>query len=165
VDAARAASAAAPALDALLDTILEAPTRDEAVRLGCEAAAPVGRCAVFLGLKRDVLQGREASGGGVSRAAVQRVWIPAKSASIFREAVAGGSPHLGPYGTSSADGIFQAAIGSRGGVVLVQPVLVAGKAVAVLCVDGLHEGGATRVERVAGALGEAFERLILSKKA
>jgi hypothetical protein len=35
----------------------------------------------------------------------------------------------------------------------------------VLCADGVHEGGAARIERVARALGEAFERLILSKKA
>jgi hypothetical protein len=163
--AASSTSAASDAPDALLAAIRAASSRDDAVRLGCEAAAPAGRCAVFLGLKRDVLQGREASGGGVSRAAAQRLWIPVKSASIFRDAISSGTPHLGSYGTSSADGIFQAAIGSRGGGVVVQPVLVAGKAVAVLCVDGLHEGGATRVERVAGALGEAFERLILSKKA
>jgi hypothetical protein len=151
--------------EALLASIRAAATRDEAVRLGCQAAAPSARCAVFLGLKRDVLQGRDASGAGVSRAAVQRLWIPVKSASVFRDAVANGTRYLGPFGTTSADGVFQAAIGSRGGEVLVQPVLVAGKAVAVLCADGVHEGGAARIERVARALGEAFERLILSKKA
>jgi hypothetical protein len=152
-------------LDALLTAIRGAATRDEAVRLGCEASAPVGRCAVFLALKRDVLQGREVSGAGVSRAAVQRLWLPVKSASVFRDPVSNGTRYLGPYGTSSADGIFQAAIGSRGGNVLVLPVLVAGKAVAVLCTDGLHDGGGERIERIAQALGEAFERLILSKKA
>ena len=101
------------------------------------------------------------------REAVFNLWIPVKSASVFREAIARGVPHLGPYGSSSADAIYRVAVGSDGGDALVQPVLVAGKPVAVLCGDGMRHGarGVRRVEALAVALGDAFERLILHKKA
>ncbi len=158
---------ALPDVAPLLAALRSAPTRDEAVRLACEAALPACRCVVFLALKRDVLQGRDVRGGGVSREAVFNLWIPVKSASVFREAIARGVPHLGPYGSSSADAIYKVAVGSDGGDALVQPVLVAGKAIAVLCGDGMRHGarGVRRVEALAGALGDAFERLILHKKA
>lgn len=140
--------------------------RDEAVRLACEGALPACRCVVFLALKKDVLQGREARGGGVSREAVRNLWIPTTSASIFRDAVTRGIAHAGPYGTTSADGIYRAAIGSRGGDVVVQPILVSGKPVGVLCADDVRFGprGEKRVELVARALGEALERIIVSGK-
>jgi len=121
---------------------------------------------VFLALKRDVLQGRDAVGGGVSREAIYNLWIPVTSASVFREAITSGTAHFGAYGTTAADGIYKAAIGSIGGEALVQPVIVAGKPVAVLCGDDLRYGsrGRQRVEALALALGDAFERLIVSKK-
>lgn len=157
---------ALPDVGPSLATIRSAPTRDEAVRLACEAALPACRCVVFLALKRDVLQGREAVGGGVSREAVYNLWIPVTSASVFRDAITSGTAHFGPYGTTAADGIYKAAIGTTGGDALVQPVLVAGKPVAVLCGDDMRYGtrGRQRLEALAAALGEAFERLIVSHK-
>lgn len=157
---------ALPDVGPSLATIRSAPTRDEAVRLACEAALPACRCVVFLALKRDVLQGREAVGGGVSREAVYNLWIPVTSASVFRDAITSGTAHFGPYGTTAADGIYKAAIGTTGGDALVQPVLVAGKPIAVLCGDDMRYGtrGRQRLEALAAALGEAFERLIVSHK-
>ena len=55
---------------------------------------------------------------------MRNLWIPTTSASIFRDAVTRGIAHAGPYGTTSADGIYRAAISSRGGDVVVQPILV-----------------------------------------
>ncbi len=155
-----------PDVGPVLAAIRGAATRDEAVRLACEGALPACRSVVFLALKRDVLQGRDAVGGGVSREAIFNLWIPVTSASVFREAITSGTAHFGAYGTTAADGIYKAAIGSIGGDALVQPVVVAGKPVAVLCGDDLRYGsrGRQRVEALALALGDAFERLIVSKK-
>ena len=155
-----------PDVGPVLAAIRGAASRDEAVRLACEGALPACRSVVFLALKRDVLQGRDAVGGGVSREAIYNLWIPVTSASVFREAITSGTAHFGAYGTTAADGIYKAAIGSIGGDALVQPVIVAGKPVAVLCGDDLRYGsrGRQRVEALALALGDAFERLIVSKK-
>jgi len=155
-----------PDVGPVLAAIRGAASRDEAVRLACEGALPACRSVVFLALKRDVLQGRDAVGGGVSREAIYNLWIPVTSASVFREAITSGTAHFGAYGTTAADGIYKAAIGSIGGDALVQPVVVAGKPVAVLCGDDLRYGsrGRQRVEALALALGDAFERLIVSKK-
>jgi hypothetical protein len=155
-----------PDLGPALAAVRAAATRDEAVRLACDAALPACRCAVFLALKRNVLQGRDVVGGGVSPEAIYNVWIPVTSASIFRDAITQGTPHFGPYGSTAADGIYKAAIGTVGGDALIQPVHVAGKPVAVLCADDLRFGarGRQRLESLALALGDAFERLIVSHK-
>ena len=53
-----------------------------------------------------------------------------------------------------------------GGEVVVQPVIVSGKPVGVLCADDPRFGGRgeKRIELVARALGETLERIILSGK-
>lgn len=155
-----------PDVGPALAAMRAAPNRDEAVRVCCDAALPACRCAVFLALKRNVLQGRYVVGGGLSPESICNVWIPVTSASIFREAITKGTPHFGPYGSTAADGIYKAAIGAVGGDALVQPVSVTGKPIAVLCADDLRCGarGRQRLEALALALGDAFERLIVSHK-
>ncbi len=74
--------------------------------------------------------------------------------------------YYGPHGTSTADGLFRAALASRGGDVALAPVMVSGKLVAVLAADGVSFGleGAERIDVLARAVGEAFERIIVSQK-
>ncbi len=140
--------------------------RDEVVELACRGALTVCRSVVLLALKRGVLKGWDGAGAGLTRDAVRNVWIPTNSPSMFREVVARSEPYAGPHGTSAADGLFRAAVGSRGGECVLMPIGVGGKVVAVLAADDVRFGreGRERLEILARAVGEAFERIIVQSK-
>jgi hypothetical protein len=156
----------APDVGPWLARLRAATDRDDAVRLACEAASELGRAAVFLVLRRGVLRGWDAVGPEVSREGVANLWIPASSASIFRSAIIDGRVFVGPVGTSAADQVYRAAIGSRGGRTAVYPVIVAGKAAAVLTVDEIAFGdvGPARLGSIADGAGTALERLVIDGK-
>lgn len=152
-------------IGALVSSIRRSDDRDDIVRLGCEAAMTVGRCAVFLALRRGVLRGWEAKGSDVSSDAIRNLWIPATSPSMFRSVVEEREPYRGSYGTSAADNLFRAATGSRGGRIEVHAISVAGRTVAVLCVDEVEFGdaGSERLEHIGHLVGQALERVIAKR--
>ena len=149
-----------------LASIRASEDRDEIVRHACEAALTVAKSAVLLALKKGVLRGWDARGPSVSPDAIRNLWIPATAPSMFRKVVERGEPHRGPYGSSAADNLYRAATGSRGGRIIIQPIMVAAKPVAVLCAEDAGHGAAAydRLEVIAHAVGESFKRLIVSTK-
>ena len=149
-------------IGALLAAIRVSRSRDEVVKLACEAAATVGRCAVVLGMQRGILRGIAAHGGGLGPAGVKNLRIPKRAESLFRDVVDRCEEYFGPHGSAAADITFRATIGARGGDVLLVPIVLSGKTAAVLCVDEVQHGerGRERAEVVAHAAGEAFERII-----
>lgn len=155
-----------PRIEPTLARIRETESRDEIVEIACEGVLTVARASVLLALRKSVLKGWGGAGAGVSDTAVRNLWIPTSSPSMFREVVARKEPYHGPPGTAAADGLFRATLGSRGGAVTLQPILVGTKLVAVLAADDLRFGdeGAARVETLARAVSEAFERVIRSKR-
>ncbi|MBX3270001.1 MAG: hypothetical protein KF729_07050 [Sandaracinaceae bacterium] len=155
-----------PDVGGALSAIRACRDRDEVVTLACEGALSVSRAAILLALRKGVLKGSGGAGAGLSGDAVRNLWIPTSSPSMFREVVARKEPYHGPPGTAAADGLFRAALGSRGGPVSLHPVVVAGKLVAVLAADDVRFGdsGRERVETLARAVSEAFERIILEGK-
>jgi hypothetical protein len=140
--------------------------RDEIVQLACRAAAMVARSAVLLALRKDVLRGWDGWGGTLSRDVVRNLWVPTKSPSVFREVLQSKFAHRGPPGHSAADALFRAAVGSRGGEMVVSPIVVGGRAIAVLAADDIRFGdaGLERIETLARAIAEAFERIIVDAK-
>lgn len=158
--------AAAGDIGAVLAAMRGATDRDEVVRLACEGATSVARTAVFFALRKGVLKGWDGAGPGVRRDSVRNLWIPTSSASTFKKVLDTKTGVVGPYGTSVADGLFRAAVGSRGGDFMVQPVVVAGKIVGMLCVDDLRPGplGAHRIEVLTQTVGDAFLRIISAAK-
>jgi hypothetical protein len=150
----------------ILAAMRGATDRDEVVRLACEGGTSVARTAVFFALRKGVLKGWDGAGPGVRRDSVRNLWIPTSSASTFKKVLDAKAGAVGPYGTSVADGLFRAAVGSRGGDFMVQPVTVADKVVGMLCVDDLRPGplGAHRIEVLAQAVGDAFVRIIAKAK-
>jgi hypothetical protein len=151
---------------AFLAAIRTASTRDEVLLIACEGVLTVASAAVFLGIRKGVLVGRDGVGPGISRDAIRNLWIPATSASIFRKVLETGKAHHGPHGTSPADQLFRAATGSRGARLGVQPVFVGTKVTGVLCADDARygEAGEERLAVLAHAIGEGFKRLILAQK-
>lgn len=150
----------------VLGRMRAARDREEVVALACEGAAAVGRCALFFAIRRGTLEGRSAVGGGLSPDAVRNLRIPRGTPSIFRQVVEESVSYVGPHGHAPADSLFKAAIGSRGGDVLLQPIVLSGRTVAVLAVDALRFGerGRERVEMLAYAVGEAFRRIIVGSR-
>jgi hypothetical protein len=155
-----------PPVGGTLAAIRASKDRDEVVELACAGALTVSRAALLLALKKGVLKGWDAAGAQVSRDAVRNLWIPTKSPSMFRDVVAKREAYSGPHGTTAADGLFRAAVGSRGGEIVLQPVAVGGKVVAVLAADDVafDREGVERLEVLARAVGEAFERIIVAGK-
>jgi hypothetical protein len=155
-----------PPIGGTLAAIKQSRDRDEVVTLACKGALTVCRTALLLALKKGVLKGWDGAGGTLTRDVVRNLWIPTKSPSMFRDVVGKREPYMGAHGTTAADGLFRAAVGSRGADVVLQPVAVGGKVVAVLAADdvGFDREGRERIEVLARAVGEAFERIIVAGK-
>lgn len=155
-----------PPIGNILAAIRTSHDRDEIVQLACRGALTVSRASILLALRKGVLKGWDGAGEGLTRDAVRNLWIPTSSPSMFRDVVARGEPYEGLHRTSAADGLFRAAMGSRGGEVSIHPVLIAGKIVAVLAADQITYGreGHARIETLARATAEAFQRIILASK-
>lgn len=153
-------------IGSVLAAIRGAEDRDLVVKLACEGSTSVARTAVFFALRKGVLKGWDGAGPGIRRDSVRNLWIPTSSPSTFKKVLDTRQGHVGPYGTSIADGLFRAAVGSRGGDLMIQPVLVGGKPVGFLCADDLRPGpiGAHRVEVLAQAVADAFVRIISAGK-
>lgn len=155
-----------PPAGGTLAAIRASRDRDEVAQLACRGALAVAGAAILLALRKTVLKGWDGAGRGLTRDAVRNLWIPTNSPSMFREVVARAEPYEGPHRTSAADGLFRAAVMSRGGVVSIQPITIAGKTVAVLAADDVayEREGRERIEILARAVAEAFERIIVESK-
>ncbi len=149
---------------ATLAALKAARDRDAILRTACEGALPFARVAVFLALRGSTFRGWTGAGQGVVPDALRNLWIPSTSPSMFREVLRTGEPHHGPYGTTAADELFRAAIGSRGGSVAVLPVPVAHKVVGLLCADEVAAESLPPLEDVALATGGALRRLIVDSR-
>ncbi|HET6414788.1 MAG TPA: GAF domain-containing protein [Polyangiales bacterium] len=146
-----------------LHELTQATSRDEVARLACEACLTAAQGAAFLALRKGVFRGWDGAGDEVTSASIRSLWVPASNPSVLNEVLHTGRPFRGAYGQTAADHLFRAALGSRGRDVVVVPVLVGTRMVGVLCANDPAPDAAP-VERVAEAMGEALERLIVSQK-
>jgi hypothetical protein len=156
---------------AVSDTVIDAhivelgrsATRDDAVRVACQACLTMSRGAAFLALRKGVFRGWDGSGEDVTSASIRSLWVPASNPSMLNEVLHTGEAFRGAYGHTAADHLFRAAFGSHGREVVIVPVVIGARMVGVLCAND-PAADSNRIERVAAALGEAFERLIVSQK-
>jgi hypothetical protein len=138
-------------------------SRDDVVRVACHACLAVSRGAAFLALRKGVFRGWDGAGGDVTSAGIRSLWVPASNPSILNEVLHTGRVFHGAYGQTAADHLFRAAFGSHGREVVIVPVMIGTRMVGVLCANDPSNETAL-VERVAEAVGKAFERLIVSQK-
>lgn len=153
-------------LGSLLAVMRTARDRDSVVAAALEALMTTARRAIFLVVKRDVLQGWDGRGPLISTDALRNLWIPVSSPSVFRDIVEAGAVYRGPAGTTTADAIFLTAVAGRPEEVILQPVVVRGRVVGVLyCEDPAYGRAASeRAEVIARACCDAFERIILTAR-
>ncbi|MGB3050749.1 MAG: hypothetical protein WBB42_07100 [Polyangiales bacterium] len=159
----RPPSASDPAIAAQLDELASASSRDEVVRVACQACLAAARGAAFLALRKGVFRGWDGAGDEVTSAGIRSLWIPATNPSILNEVLHSGRVFQGAYGQTAADHLFRAAFGSHGREVIVVPVLVGSRLVGALCAND-PASQSRAIEGIAEAMGRAFERLIVSQK-
>jgi len=121
---------------------------------------------VFFAPPKGLLKGGDGTGSGGTQDSARNLWIPTSTASLFQRVVSTGVGYFGPYGPAIADGLFRAAVGSRGGDLALLPVKVSGKVVGLLAADDVRGGptGQQRLELVVAAVDEAFARIIVQQK-
>jgi Type II secretion system (T2SS), protein E, N-terminal domain/GAF domain len=151
------------AVDARLAELERVTSRDEVVRIACQACLVAARGAAFLALRKGVFRGWDGAGEDVTSAGIRSLWVPASNPSILNEVLHTGRAFRGAYGQTAADHLVRAALGRQSRDVLVVPVMIGSRLIGVLCAkDPAPDSSA--VERVAEAMGSAFEHLIVSRK-
>lgn len=165
-----AAAISAEALHPLSELSL-ADDRDAIARVCVRALSLVGERAVFFVVKKGVVQGWDGAAAtpslaGLSREALQNLWIPITARSVFREAQERSGRYEGPLSDSSADSILAAAIGGRPTSVLLSAVDVRARTVAFLYVDNPEDvsGARERLSELSAAASSALERVLLSSR-
>ncbi len=155
-----------PDIGSALSEIRATLDRDLLFRRASEAIETVCRSFVLFIRRDDALKGWECGGASLKRDSIRELWIPTGSPSVFRDVVAEGDPYRGPHGERTADRVFRATVGSDGRDLLVLPVQVNGKVVALFACDEVTFGdeGADRARIVAHAVGAALKRIILSRR-
>ncbi len=151
------------AIDAHLSELKQLTSRDDVVRVACHACLTTSRGAAFLALRKGVFRGWDGAGEDVTSAGIRSLWVPASNPSILNEVLHSGRMFHGAYGQTAADHLFRAAFGSQGREVVIVPVMIGSRMVGVLCASDPANDTAV-IERVAEAVGQAFERLIVSHK-
>ena len=150
-------------IDAHIIELGRAETRDDAVRVACQACSTMSRGAAFLALRKGVFRGWDGAGEDVTSASIRSLWVPASNPSVLNEVLHSGKAFRGAYGQTAADHLFRAVFGSQGREVVIVPVLIGARMVGVLCAND-PTPDSSAIERVAEALGQSFERLIVSQK-
>jgi hypothetical protein len=151
------------AIDAHLAELGRVNSRDDVVRVACHACLATARGAAFLALRKGVFRGWDGAGEDVTSAGIRSLWVPASNPSILNEVLHTGRPFHGAYGQTAADHLFRSAFGSHGREVVIVPVMIGSRMVGVLCAND-PAADTSAVERVAEAVGKAFERLIVARK-
>jgi GAF domain-containing protein len=151
------------AIDAHLAELGRVTSRDDVVRVACHACLAAARGAAFLALRKGVFRGWDGAGEDVTSAGIRSLWVPASNPSILNEVLHTGRPFHGAYGQTAADHLFRSAFGSHGREVVIVPVMIGSRMVGVLCAND-PAADTSAVERVAEAVGKAFERLIVAQK-
>ncbi len=116
----------------------------------------------------DIAEGRDAFGDGAARERVVGIGVPLDMPSMFQTVRETKEPlQLRPVG-EGIDAVLLSDLKRPIGVeVLILPVLVRGRAVAILYADAMNEldrGAVAEVSAFAKAVGQGFERLIVRKK-
>jgi hypothetical protein len=150
--------------------LAEAATRDAILDLFFDYVRQYFDYSVLFVVQADIAEGREAFGDGASRDKVQAIGVPLDLPSVLASARdAGVAVRVIP----TRDGLDAVLLGDMQrktrGEVLVVPVIVRKRAVALLYGDsgddGVDSAGVKEVVSFALQVGQAFEKLIVRRKA
>jgi hypothetical protein len=140
-----------------------AATRDEIAREVLDYVGQLTARVILFVVRKALLVGHDAR--GVDVGTVRRVSVHVDAPSLFRDVVASRLPYRGPLPETPANRAFAHAIGGVQSEVLLMPIAIRDRIVAVLYADGaaqpLPDAALHATTREAGL---AYERLILEGK-
>jgi len=151
--------------DPPLARLRAATHRDEIAAAILDYVALMMRRAGFFVMKKSILIGHDARGTDLDPSTVRKLVINVEAPSLFRDVIASRLPYRGPLPETPANRAFAHALGGVGSEVLVMPIAVRDRVIAVLFADGaaqpLPDAALHATVREAGL---AYERLILESK-
>jgi hypothetical protein len=151
--------------DPPLARLRAARQRDEIAHAVLDYVAVLMRRAAFFVMKKSILIGFDSRGGDLEVSMVRKLVINVEAPSLFRDVIASRLPYRGPLPETPANRAFAHAIGGVSPEVLVMPIAVRDRIIAVLFADGaaqpLPDAALHATVREAGL---AYERLILESK-
>jgi hypothetical protein len=140
--------------------------RDEIAAAVLDYVALLMRRGAFFVMKKSILIGHDARGIDIEGSTVRKLVINVEAPSLFRDVIASRLPYRGPLPETPANRAFAHAIGGVSSEVLVMPIAVRDRIIALLFADGaaqpLPDAALHATVREAGL---AYERLILEAKA
>jgi len=127
------------------------------------AARVVARAALFVSRKGELI-GFDVRGPGLDRGRLEMLQIPLSRPSLFEAVVKSRLPYRGAMPDSPQDKTLARALGAPGGDVLVWPILVRDRVVAVLYADTLSPDlPEAALQATLYEAGRAYERLLMQK--
>lgn len=154
-----------PVPDPPIAGLKAAGARDEVARLLLDYLALLLERALLFVIKRPLLVGQDARGDRIDPVAVKALAIHLDAPSIFRDVVAARLPYRGPMPETAANRAFAQTVGGVGAEILIMPIAVRDRIIAVLFADSprmpLPDAALHATCREAGL---AYERLILASK-
>ncbi len=151
--------------DPPLARLRAATHRDEIGAAVLDYVALLMRRAAFFVMKKSILIGHDARGTDLDPSTVKKLVINVEAPSLFRDVIASRLPYRGPLPETPANRAFAHALGGVSTEVLVMPIAVRDRVIAVLFADGaaqpLPDAALHATVREAGL---AYERLILEAK-
>ena len=139
--------------------------RDEIAAAVLDYVALMMRRAAFFVMKKSILIGHDARGTDLDPSTVKKLVINVEAPSLFRDVIASRLPYRGPLPETPANRAFAHALGGVSSEVLVMPIAVRDRVIAVLFADGaaqpLPDAALHATVREGGL---AYERLILESK-
>jgi hypothetical protein len=151
--------------DPPLARLRAAQHRDEIAAAVLDYIALMMRRGAFFVMKKSILIGHDARGADLDSSGVRKLVINVEAPSLFRDVIASRLPYRGPLPETPANRAFAHALGGVSTEVLVMPIAVRDRVIAVLFADGaaqpLPDAALHATVREAGL---AYERLILEGK-
>jgi len=151
--------------DPPLSALRTLESRDEIAHVVLDYMGQLARRALFFVIKKALLVGYDASGELGDSALTKQLAINIDAPSIFRDVIASRLPYRGPLPETVANRIFAQSLGGVGAEVLLMPIAIRERIIAVLFADHatvpLPDAALHATTREAGL---AYERLILHAK-
>jgi hypothetical protein len=149
----------------VLAAIRNATSRDEILELVLTGARMVALRAALFVVKKGGYQGWSATAELADRKAFQSLLVPLDAGSVFDRAIHE-ELYLGPIRSDPVHAPLLRVLKSPSRDVAVVPVRVSGKTAVIILADDLGDTmiGTRRLEELARAAGEAFARIVRTRR-
>ena len=151
--------------DLPVDALRGAGTRDEVADALLGFAERIAPAAALLVMRKGTVAGHDGRGPSLDREALKQVSIGLEQPSLFRDVVQSQLPYRGPLTDSPAHRAVHRALGQLSGDVLLLPISVSGKVIAVLFASGIIAPlPEASLRELAEEAGQAYERILRSSR-